>query len=111
MGDINKMLTMDFEDKGLWDDSTGFMTQKDVLPDGRTLKSELWGEYGYTFLTYKFPVAGLEDLSKPEIVDYLISQGIAIDLEKYPVEKMQLLTNFNFSDQYDLTITIAENED
>lgn len=111
MSKTNGIPNIGFEGKGVWNDSTSFASQEDVLPDGRSLQSEMWGEYGYTFLTYKFPVAGLENLSKPEIVGYLISQGIKIDVDRFPVENMQLLTNFNYSDQYDLTITIAESDD
>lgn len=94
-----------------WDDSRSFGIQKNCLPDGRRFVSEMWGESGYTFLTYRFPILGIETLSKKQVLDYLKTQGISIDLNKYPLKKIQLLTNFYDSDQYDLTLTIGESDE
>lgn len=97
--------------ENIWDDSRSFAIQKNYLPDGRRFVSEMWGESGYTFLTYRFPILGIESLSKKQVVDYLKTQGITIDLNKYPLKKIQLLTNFYDSDQYDLTLMIGESDE
>lgn len=94
-----------------WDDSTSFAVQRDRLPDGRSFAAEMWGEAGYTFLTYRFPIQGLEHLSKLQIVEYLLAQGIQIDLQQFPAENMQLLANFTNHDLVDLTITIGEGDE
>lgn len=67
------------------------------MADGRSFEAEMWGEEGYTFLTYRFPIQGLEQFSKTQIAEYLLSQGIEIDLQKFPAENMQLLSNFENS--------------
>ena len=43
-----------------WDDSTVLGAGDQLLPDGRELHYEAWCECGYTFLTYLFPITGLE---------------------------------------------------
>lgn len=98
-------------EKSIWDDSRSFASQKSQLPDGRSFEAEMWGEEGYTFLTYRFPIHGLEQSSKSQVVDYLFSQGIEIDLQKFPAENMQLLTNFETTDLLELTITIGESDE
>lgn len=101
----------DIPKENIWDDSRSIAIQKNFLPDGRSFISEMWGECGYTFLTYRFPVSGLESLSKEQVVTYLFTQGISIDLNKYPLKTIQLLKNFYDSDQYDLTLTIGESDE
>ena len=98
-------------DGGEWDDSTSFAVEQVGLPHSRSIEAEMWGEEGYTFLTYRFPGQGLEQYTRSQIVDYLLSQGIQIDLEKFLAERMQLLQNFESPDVLELTITIAESDE
>lgn len=91
-----------------WDDAKSLGPQSDTLPDGRKLKSEAWFENEYTFLTYTFPMAGLENLTKEQIIKYLFSQGINIDLDKYPLDKIELLSR---GKHYQLTITIGRSDE
>lgn len=81
------------EEENVWDDSSSFAVQEDCLPDGRSFQAEMWGEAGYTFLTYRFPVHGLEQYSKSQVIDYLETQGVRIDPLNFPVDKIQLLPN------------------
>ncbi|UUM12018.1 hypothetical protein NQU17_00190 [Clostridiaceae bacterium HFYG-1003] len=99
------------EEENVWDDSSSFAVQEDCLPDGRSFQAEMWGEAGYTFLTYRFPVQGLEQYSKSQVVDYLETQGVPIDPEKFPVDNIQLLPNHKNSDLLELTLTIGESDD
>ncbi|WFF72197.1 hypothetical protein [Proteiniclasticum sp. QWL-01] len=98
-----------------WDkafDDSIFLDKSDfTLPDGRRIQSELWSEFGYTFLTYRFLKTGLENSSTEEIVDYLNGQGVSIDTKRFPVQDMELLTTEYDPDLYHLTITIAESEE
>ena len=91
-----------------WDDSTVLEAGDKLLPDGREFHYEAWCESGYTFLTYLFPINGLEEYSKEMLVTYLESQGIKIDLQKFPLDKIQLT---NYSAKHNLTITCGEDND
>lgn len=102
---------LDLPEDKLWDDSLIISRKESLLPDGRLLKSELWGEYGYTFLTYTFPKTGLETAGTDEIVNYLATQGILIDPVKFPMASIDLMTSNIDPDLYSLTLTIAEEED
>lgn len=92
-------------EKNPWDDSKVIGGGEENLPDGRSFKHEVWVEASYLYLTYTFPPSGLEDYSKEQIIEYLISQKINIDINKFPVEKMELLRDAN---RYRLTITIGD---
>ena len=100
-----------FEADNEYDDSTSLARQTDTLPDGRTLRSELWGESGYTFLTYRFSKDGLADKSKGAILDYLGTQGIKIDPVKFPEAKISMLDDFEDPDTVSLTLTIGESDE
>lgn len=79
-----------------------------MLPDERELHYEAWCECGYTFLTYLFPITtGLETYSKEMVVSYLNTQGIKIDLDKMPPDKISLTM---YSKQNDLTIICGEDD-
>ena len=91
-----------------WDDSTVLEAGDKLLPDGREFHYEAWCESGYTFLTYLFPMNGLEEYSKEMLVSYLESQGIKIDLNKFPLDKIQLTKD---SEKYNLTITCGEDDE
>ena len=91
-----------------WDDSTVLEAGDKLLPDGREFHYEAWCECGYTFLTYLFPINGLEEYSKEMLVGYLKSQGITIDLNKFPLDKIQLIKTLG---KYNFTITCGEDGD
>jgi hypothetical protein len=50
------------------------------LQDGRTIKIQIWQEAGNTFITYFFPIEGLEQKSKEELYQYLLAQGVELEL-------------------------------
>ena len=91
-----------------YDDSHSVMSQKITLENGLAVDAEMWGESGYTFLTYRFPVSGLEHLTKEDIIHYLVSSGIQIDFTKFPIENMQLLKQDTL---FNLTLTIGEDDE
>ncbi|QOY35676.1 hypothetical protein AWH56_023925 [Anaerobacillus isosaccharinicus] len=50
------------------------------LNDGRHVKIQRWQEAGQLYVTYFFQVEGLEDKSKEELFQYLVRQGIELEL-------------------------------
>lgn len=92
-------------------DSISLSRKEVLLPDGRPLKSELWGQFGYTFLTYTFPKDNLETETTDDIVAYLSQQGIPIDRQKFPPKTIDLMTSTTDSSLYTLTLTLTEPDD
>jgi len=95
-------------EKQLWDDSISLSRKEIHLPDGRPLKSELWGEFGYTFLTYTFSKDNLESKTRDEVISYLVMQGVLIDPLEFSPQQIDLMTNTINPSLYNLTLTIAE---
>ena len=99
---------LELPDEKLWDDSISLSRKEIQLPDGRSLKSELWGEFGYTFLTYTFPKDDLESKTRDEVISYLVEQGILIDPLEFSPQKIDLMTSTINPSLYNLTLTITE---
>ncbi|QDI90789.1 hypothetical protein EPH95_06020 [Salicibibacter halophilus] len=60
-----------------WDDSITLGKQKTYLDDGRHVKVSAWADDGYTFITYSFSAAGIENYSDQEITLYLKQYGLS----------------------------------
>lgn len=78
------------------------------LKDGRPITAELWGDYGYTFLSYYFSVRDIEDITKEELTDYLIEQGIKIDKLKFR-NKITAVKKEGIGTYWHVVITVGEN--
>lgn len=87
------------------------LVKKQSLPDGRTFLSEIWSEHGYTMFTCRFPKAGLEHADTLRILEYLKSQGVPTDPSVFSPDQVQLITDINDPDLYNLTLVLAEEGD
>lgn len=91
-----------------YDDSVLIDDGKIYLKDGREIQSAVWGECGYTFLTYTFLADNIENNPREQIVDYLIEQGVKIDSEKYIGKIDSSRRTINNKEYWEVTMVIGE---
>lgn len=60
--------------------STIISEETATLKDGRLVKIQRWQEAGQQYVTYFFQVEGLEEKSKEELFQYLVGQGMELEL-------------------------------
>lgn len=68
------------------DDSIVIEMQEFTFDDTRPVVAQLWAESECIFLTYFFSNQELENLTAPEILDYMGKNGLKLQLEKCEYE-------------------------
>ena len=94
-------------ERDYYDDACSIMGNTFLLDDSRKVSAEIWAESGYSFLTYRFDNAGIEDHSIEEMIEYLNNNGMKIDKEKHG-QKIDLIET---GGEYRLTLTVGTQED
>lgn len=111
--DMQKYPIICFEEAdNAYDDSVVIQKGNFQLDDSRQVNATAWAESGYTFLTYIFSIKDIETLSKNDLTEYLISQGISLDKDKFG-DKVSILSGFDSlgNKYWNYTITVGESDD
>lgn len=95
------------ENKYEWDDSMIINDKTTILTDGRPLRSQLWLDRGYTFMSYFFPVKDIEGYSKDELTWYLKKNGIKLDEKQFINIEICRIKDLDENDCWDYTIMVG----